>query len=245
MDADDSAGRRQPDRGGATYTALGTRYLAGVSVASGLLRGAVAALAALVITGVVLGLELLTAVGDAAPAGGDPLGARLDLLSLGVTSGADLAGSLPEVVGKLVGWVFLAAHQVPIVVRGAGAGEGATDLLAAMNALPDAPLTPLVYHAIPPLVLVLVGARVAVAAGALTPGTGLLPGASVALGYVPLAVVASHLAALDGAPSGPTLGPDPATAVVFVGVYAVAFGALGGLLAGALNDAELSRSVRP
>jgi hypothetical protein len=227
------------------HTARGGGYLAAVSVGAGLLRGIGAFFSGFVLVGVVVGVELLTALQGAAASTGGGLERLIAALGIGIAaSGTEAAGSAAVVLLKLIGWVFFAAHQVPVVERGVAGGE-AVDVLAETGTAPGAPLTPIVYDLIPPLLLTWVGFRVAIGAGALSPETGLLPGASIALGYVPVGFVGAEAVGLATGDLAATVGPDPAVAALFAGIYACVFGAVGGLLGGALNDAELATTVGP
>jgi len=89
---------------------------------------------------------------------------------------------------------------------------------------------------VPPVLLVLAGALVAVAGRAEGPLRGAVGGATVTVAYLPLSVVGAFLFAISVGDA--TAGPTLATAVLLAGiVYPLVFGAIGGAL-GTLADGE-------
>ncbi|RLM57100.1 transporter [Halobellus sp. Atlit-31R] len=123
---------------------------------------------------------------------------------------------------KLVGWVFYSAHFVTSEIPGLF-GSTAVNLVGRGDTFPS------VLFVLPPLVLVVAGALVALLGRSKTPLAGAVAGASVLVGYLPLAVGGALAVAIDvgGATAGPTLVP----AILLAGlVYPLVFGALGGAL---------------
>lgn len=135
-----------------------------------------------------------------------------------------LGGSIPE--WKAVLWVFYDAHFVgtrtPEIVGPGGNVWAGGDLIDTVGLLGVEYL-----YAVPVLALLAVGARAAMLAGAATPREGLMAGTTVAIGYLAL-VVAGLFAGSHGG-----IAPSPLRALAIAGVvYPVAFGGIGGAVAG-------------
>ncbi|MFD1685808.1 transporter [Halobellus litoreus] len=121
---------------------------------------------------------------------------------------------------KLVGWVFYSAHYVTSEIPGLF-GSTAVNLVGRGDTFPAA------LFLLPPVVLVVAGALVAVVGRSETAVAGAVGGASVTLGYLPLAVAGAFLFSIAVGDS--TAGPTLVTAVLLAGlVYPLVFGALGG-----------------
>jgi hypothetical protein len=148
---------------------------------------------------------------------------------------ADLADAFGEgrPAWKIVGWVFFNAQfvtttvtvDVPIL-----GGTSAVNFIAESDAL-----SPVLYLVVP-AVLTAAGLATARADGATDLGRALRVGPSVALGYLPLALVGTVLFTIS---AGESSGGSPTllTAVVLAGVvYPVVFGGLGGALAVSLGE---------
>jgi len=133
------------------------------------------------------------------------------------------------VAWKLVGWLFYNAHGVAATVPGlfgestvnfvAGSGEPALTALYAVVAL------------------AVVGAGAATGLGTESLAEGAQAGATVVLGYLPLAVVGAFLFRVGGddAVAGPTL----VTAILLAGLfYPLVLGAVGGAVAGAVGGTD-------
>jgi hypothetical protein len=121
---------------------------------------------------------------------------------------------------KLVGWVFYGAHYVTSEIPGLF-GSTAVNLVGRGDTFPAA------LFLLPPVVLVVAGALVAVVGRSETAVAGAVGGASVTLGYLPLAVAGAFLFSIAVGDS--TAGPTLVTAVLLAGlVYPLVFGALGG-----------------
>ena len=121
---------------------------------------------------------------------------------------------------KLVGWVFYSAHYVTSEIPGLF-GSTAVNLVGQGDAFPTA------LFLLPPVVLVVAGGLVAVAGRAESPLAGAVGGASITLGYLPLAVAGAFLFSISVGDS--TAGPTLVTAVLLAGiVYPLVFGAVGG-----------------
>jgi len=119
---------------------------------------------------------------------------------------------------KAAGWAFLDGHFVGTTYPG-----GTVDMVA-MGSVEF-------LYLVPPLLLLLAGGVLAWAAGSTTPRDGLNRGMAVAVGYLPMAVIFAVL--LRHANVQPSL----LRALVVAGlVYPVAFGGIGGALAGVVAE---------
>lgn len=130
---------------------------------------------------------------------------------------------------KVVGWLFYDAHAAGTHVPGV---TGLVDLvtLAGVQYL----------YVVPPLLLVLAGGLLARLDRVDGPRAGLGVGMTVGVGYLLAVVFGLLLVGFVG------IGPDPLRALVLAGVvYPVAFGAVGGVLAGVLaTDRSAGASER-
>ena len=140
---------------------------------------------------------------------------------------------------KMVGWVFYNAHgatttlDVTVPVFG---GTSAVNLIARSDAL-----SPVLYL-IPPALLVAAGLAAARTAGVGDLGGALRVGPTVALGYLPPAVLGAVLFTVTVGDSVGT--PTLLTAVALAGVvYPVVFGALGAAVAAVLSPGETRREA--
>lgn len=140
----------------------------------------------------------------------------------------------PDLPGA--GWLFANAHNVA-VVRRSGGGSTPTNLLDAT----DASLPPGVLYLLPPLLLGLAGAAFGWwilskrrdQRGWVTPKDGAVVGATLTTGYA-TATAATTATVFTVAPAAATAGPGFLPAVGLMGIaYPLAFGTLGGALAGA------------
>jgi len=123
---------------------------------------------------------------------------------------------------KLVGWVFYNAHFVTSEIPGLF-GSTAVNLVGRGDTFSAA------LFVLPPVALALAGALVAALGRSETPMAGAVGGASVILGYLPLAVVGAFVFTVDVGDA--TAGPTLVTAVLLAGlVYPLVFGAFGGAL---------------
>ncbi|MFD1599298.1 transporter [Halobellus rarus] len=121
---------------------------------------------------------------------------------------------------KLVGWIFYSAHYVTSEIPGLF-GSTAVNLVGEGDAFPTA------LFLLPPLVLVVAGGLVAAVGRTETPLAGAVGGASVTLGYLPLAIAGAFLFSISVGDS--TAGPTLVTAILLAGiVYPLVFGAIGG-----------------
>ncbi|WP_094192409.1 transporter [Haloparvum sedimenti] len=132
---------------------------------------------------------------------------------------ADLFGGDPIPVWKAVGWLFYNAHFVRTRFEGGLGGPRSENFIAAAEGGSLALL-----YLVPVVLLIAAGVALVVLQGASEPADGALAGASVALGYLPLAVVGAFLFSYDG-----SIAPDTVTAVLLAGVvYPLALGTVGG-----------------
>ncbi|WP_254271892.1 hypothetical protein [Haloarcula marina] len=133
---------------------------------------------------------------------------------------------------KIVGWVFFNAQFVTTTITVDLPLVGGTEAVNLINES-DA-LSPVLYL-IPPALLTVAGIAVARLDGTVETARALRVGPSVALGYLPLAVVGAFLFTVSvGEGSGGA--PDILTAVVLAGVvYPVVFGTLGATVATAVS----------
>lgn len=173
-----------------------------------LLRGGAAGLAA-------YALGYLITYAWKAPAVGEALG--------GINAIAELAGGQAIPSWKAVGWLHLNAHLVATRVPALGGGSRLVNFIDASD---DGSLV-LLYGLV--VVLLLLAGGVSARIGDLDrPASAAAAGATVAVGYLPAAVIGTLLV-------GHTLGgdlriaPDLVTAVAVAGIVLPAFlGALGG-----------------
>lgn len=125
---------------------------------------------------------------------------------------------------ELVGWIFYNAHLVDVVYEGLGGMFMPANVVRGSD-----DFTPLLF-ALPPLLLLGAGLAVGRYRGAVEADDGGITGATVVLGYLPLAVFGSFLFEVSAA--GTSGRPDLLGALVLAGVvYPVFFGAAGGVLA--------------
>ena len=143
---------------------------------------------------------------------------------------ADLFGGDPIPTWKAIGWVFYNGHFVDTQVPSLVGGSQLTNLISQAD---GGSLT--LLFVVPPVLLTLAGLAAGRIAGATEPVDGAKAGASVLVGYLPLAVIGAFLfrySVGDGA-----VAPDLVTAVLLAGaVYPAAFGAVGGAGATLLSD---------
>lgn len=132
---------------------------------------------------------------------------------------------------KLVGWVFYNAHAVDVQVPGFLGGSPSSANYVAAD---DGSLWLLAL--LPPALLLVAGFAVARVrrAGFETVADAAVAGATVCLGYVVLAVVG--VVAFGVTVDAGVIRPDPIPAVLLAGVvYPLVFGAMGGVLATAID----------
>ncbi|MFB6123642.1 MAG: transporter [Haloferacaceae archaeon] len=126
---------------------------------------------------------------------------------------------------KLVGWVFYSAHFVETVIPGPFGSSRTVDLVDGLDAVSPA------VHLVPPVLLVAAGAGLAWRVDAADARDGATTGATVVLGYFPLAVVGAFLFVVVAGDAAAR--PDLLPAAVVAGVaYPAVFGALGGVVGG-------------
>lgn len=157
-------------------------------------------------------------------------GDRIEAGLAGINFFADLFGGDPVSVWRGAGWVFYNAHFVDLSVPSLIGGAQSVNIVSqAEGGLLG------VLFVVPPVLLAIAGAAAGRTAGAATPAGGARSGALVAAGYLPLTVVGALLFRYpvgDG-----SVAPDLVTAVLLAGVvYPVAFGAVGGAVAGAVEN---------
>lgn len=158
-----------------------------------------------------------------------------------LVDGVDFGGDAGWV--KVAGWVFYAAHTVKMEITGFAGDRSGTrttslfDGFSELTNLTDA--VPEILYLLVPIV-VLVGSgfvlvrRVTGSGASATTAAAL--GASVVVGYLPLAVVGqlvfSHTETGLGGSVGVTVAPELAPSVLLVGlVYPLVCGTVGGVLA--------------
>jgi len=132
---------------------------------------------------------------------------------------------------KVVGWLFFNAHFVTTTLTVDVPLFGGTD---AVNFIAESDSLSAVLYLIPPALLTAAGLAAARLDGVTETGDALRVGPSVALGYLPLAVVGTVLFAISlGESSGGS--PTLLTAVVLAGVvYPVVFGTVGAVVGAVL-----------
>jgi len=134
---------------------------------------------------------------------------------------------------KIVGWLLFNAHFVTTTITIDLPLLGGTD---AVNSIAESESLSPVLYLIPPALLTAAGLAAARATGVTETGAALRVGPSVALGYLPPAVVGALLFAISlGENSGGS--PTLLTAVVLAGVvYPVVFGTVGAVAGAVLAD---------
>ena len=126
---------------------------------------------------------------------------------------------------QLVGWVFYNAHYVSVEVPGLF-GSTAVNLVGETFSS--------ALFVLPPVVLLVAGAAVAVLGRVERPVAGAVAGVAVTIGYLPLAAIGALAVGIDIGDA--TAGPTVAAAVLLAGlVYPLLFGAIGGAVGGAVG----------
>lgn len=146
-------------------------------------------------------------------------------------------GNLPS-VGEGVGWVYFAMHGVPLVGAGTVSDAPVSQSVTASQ-LRDA------WLLLVPVALLVVGGFLLARAGSDTAGgsaRAALDGATLVLGYLPVAVVTLLVSRWErageavGQAYDVVVGPDLMVGVGVAGLgYPLVWGAAGGLLASALE----------
>ncbi len=127
---------------------------------------------------------------------------------------------------EAAGMLFFNTHFVDIEVNVVGLDTTTTMFAQAETGLPE-----FVYHIVP--ILLLIGAGYLVGRGALGAGAsvedGVKAGATVVVGYLPLAATSAYVFAVNG--SFGSAEPETATAILLAGlVFPLVFGAIGGII---------------
>lgn len=150
----------------------------------------------------------------------------------GINFVADLLGGEAVPAWKAVGWLYYNAHVVATRVPTLGGGGRSVNFIQEADGG-----SLLLLYALVPVLLVLAGAAVARYENADRPGSAAASGASVIVGYLPLAVVGAFAVAHTFG-GDIRVAPDPITAVAVAGiVYPAFFGAVGGALWSWLSSA--------
>ena len=145
----------------------------------------------------------------------------------GINFVADLLGGATVPTWKGVGWLFYNAHVVSTRVPTMGGGGGMVNFISQSE---EGALVAL--YVLVPVLLVLAGVAAARYGNADRVGTAAASGATVVVGYLPMAVVGALLVAHTFG-GDVRIAPDLITAVAVAGiVYPAFFGAVGGALWG-------------
>ena len=129
---------------------------------------------------------------------------------------------------QLVGWVYYNAHYVSVEVPGLF-GSTAVNLVGETFSS--------ALFVLPPVVLLVAGAAVAVAGRVDRPVAGAVAGLAVTIGYLPLAALGAVMVGIDIGDS--TAGPTVAAAVLLAGlVYPLLFGTVGGAVGGVVGGRQ-------
>lgn len=197
-----------------------------LAMPAGLLEGALTIVAGWLFVGMVFLFEVGSSIesfeAEVGAPGDTVLGAALQAFS----TEEFLLG-----VAKLITWVFAGAHQVAIEVD-------APDMAGSVNVVTELAgtggwVTPIVYQAIPPVLLLYGGYQLARAKTGTTTLRSVSIGAMIAIGYAIGVGILALVAGIDD--GGLSVGPDPITFVLLGAVYGMLFGGLGGLVAAALH----------
>jgi hypothetical protein len=124
-----------------------------------------------------------------------------------------------------VGWAFYNAHMVDIT---ASAGGTTVQTFNALDTIDQ--LNAVVFYAIVAVMLLIAGYSAASrVTGPLSGAEGVVTGASVVIGYLPLLAAGTFLFTIQetGGSAGPELG---GTLVIWGGIFSLVFGAVGGFL---------------
>lgn len=136
---------------------------------------------------------------------------------------AELLGGQAIPTWKAVGWLFFNAHVVATRVPALGGGENVVNFIDVAD---DGSLV--LLYAVVPVLLVLAGAAVARLGRTDRVASAAASGATIVLGYLPVAVVFALLVGHTFAGEA-RIAPDLVTAVAVAGVlYPAFFGAVGG-----------------
>lgn len=145
-------------------------------------------------------------------------------------------GDVPD--WTVAAWYHLSAQFVPVVASGSVGPFGGTETLN-LVAEGDAAF----LYAVPPLVLLVVGAAVAALTAADDAADGALAGALVVAGYLPLAALfglasrVSETGTFLGAEVSASVAPALPAAILLAGLlYPVVAGGFGGLFGAALAE---------
>ncbi|WP_277543631.1 hypothetical protein [Haloarcula laminariae] len=138
-------------------------------------------------------------------------------------------GTGSELVINILGWIFYNAQMVPVQITGRDGSQITVNLLEEVGIG-----NPLVYNAIPALVLVVFGLILAQRASATSAISGFLAGAALIVGYGVLAVGGALFFRITRL--GLTYQLPLSNAVLVVGIaYPLISGGLGGVLKGVLT----------
>lgn len=150
--------------------------------------------------------------------------------------GSEFASSL-----DVTGWVFYNAHFVDTetTVSGGGVSQSSTD-----SVISDAGLPELVYYLVP--IVLLVGAAYLLLQQEYVTAAGeaALAGASVVVGYLPLALIGTFLFEASTSQGGGSfsVGPETVPAIIFAGLlFPIVLGAIGGVAAFQTQDNRRGR----
>lgn len=159
---------------------------------------------------------------------------------------SDTADNLEEFgAGTLdvVGWIYYNAHFVETETTTEFAGESRSDtesfLSEASSTFPE-----FVYYLLPAVVLVGAGYYVARQSGAGPNDQSIVTGATVILGYLPLALLGTALFRVSDSMevASVTVEPELVPALFFAGIlYPLVLGGVGGLLARVTADTRQTR----
>lgn len=143
----------------------------------------------------------------------------------GINVFLEFFGGEPIPAWKAVGWLFYNAHFVAVTHPTFGPGRASRNFIASGDA-------PVLLYAVPLVLVATIAAVVAYTADADGPVAGGLAGTTVAVGYLPLAIVGVVL--FRATRGDATIAVDPVTGVLLAGlVYPLVVGGIGGVLGSA------------
>lgn len=138
-------------------------------------------------------------------------------------------GTGTELLVNILGWMFYNAQTVPIQITGRDGSQTTVNLLKEVGVS-----NPLMYNAIPAVVLVVFGVILAQRASVTSLSSGLVAGATLVVGYGVLAVGGALFFRVSA--QGLTYQLPLVNAIMVVGIaYPLISGGIGGLLKGALT----------
>lgn len=153
-----------------------------------------------------------------------------------------LLDGLVNAIIHVFAWLLYNAHFIDIVVSGEVIADGQTLQSSAGFSFLSPPLDldlsiiPYMYYVVPPVVLVLCGRGLVKDREFESPVAAAAAGAQIVVGYLPFLLALAWYVSIDAAGTeenvsiSASVGPEMTMVVLLGGLYAIAFGAIGGYL---------------